>query len=561
MIKVFALMITLCCLTKTDLHAQVILRNYNTLTVPQGYNVVYVKLQGADGGTRHDSKGGQGATIEGYIKVGSGTHQINPGASLRIIPGERGQFGSGGGGTALAYQQLGSTKWTILAVAGGGGGASSGVYEGDQTDVYVNEADGSPATIDHKATGAGKSSANGYGGGGAFSGGSNECAGNAGMLNGIPRLANGGSGCFKKGGAGFGSGGASVEVRQSSSTDYYYGGGGGGYSGGDGGKTKNGGGSYYDRDYFINLSPKANGTTDEPQDGFIAMKFINSSKMTLASAPTPKCMTNKDENLQNSNNIYLFDCKTDVKSQDWNLENGQVHLSFNDKKCLDIKDGKTAKGTNVQLWDCLNPDLLRPLDYLRQQWIYDGRTKQLRSFLDLDKCLNDAYGGKTDNGTNIMLWDCNANGGKADQWDFDNTETVSSPTKVKYMVPFNAPGFAIHSHTYKEVGSNIQLWTKVAGNAAETWFFDGVKLKMKSHPDRCIDIKNNSTSNGANVHLWSCNDKRSQQWVYDGMTKSIRSGADPNKCMQVKDGNYAKRANIELWTCNGSAEQQFSLME
>lgn len=110
--------------------------------------VVGVDLRGGDGGHRYGvnfgitsyfGKGGGGATIRTSFEVGSNPDQINPGAILRVIPGEAGEAraytlgtacGGGGGGSALLLKQsLNDNDWIILAVAGGGGGATGGAND------------------------------------------------------------------------------------------------------------------------------------------------------------------------------------------------------------------------------------------------------------------------------------------------------------------------------------------------------------------------------------------------------------------------------------------------
>ncbi|MCB0156478.1 MAG: RICIN domain-containing protein, partial [Anaerolineae bacterium] len=80
----------------------------------------------------------------------------------------------------------------------------------------------------------------------------------------------------------------------------------------------------------------------------------------------------------------------------------------------------------------------------------------------------------------------------------------------------------------------------------------------------CIDLSSSNTSNGNNIQLWGCNDTNAQKWIYDGMTRSIRSVVNPGKCMQIEyntDGLYDKRSNVNIYDCNGSAVQQFLIQE
>ena len=122
----------------------------------------------------------------------------------------------------------------------------------------------------------------------------------------------------------------------------------------------------------------------------------------------------------------------------------------------------------------------------------------------------------------------------------------------------------MHSHTGAESGSNIQLWTKDNTNIYEQWYFDGLAIEMRDHRNLCIDLNQSSTSNGNNIQLYNCNNTNAQKWLYDGMTRAIRSVINPGKCMQIMpntDGVYGKRSNVEIHDCDGSDVQQFTIQE
>ncbi|MEZ5038699.1 MAG: RICIN domain-containing protein [Saprospiraceae bacterium] len=150
------------------------------------------------------------------------------------------------------------------------------------------------------------------------------------------------------------------------------------------------------------------------------------------------------------------------------------------------------------------------------------------------------------------------------KWTIDGATNISVPVKARFIVPVLAPGFAVHSHTGNESGSNIQLWTKDQTLYAEYWYFDGLTIKMREFRDLCIDLSQSNYDNGNNIQLWNCNGSSAQKWLYDGMTKSIRSAVNHAKCMQIEkntDGVYGKRSNVDIQDCNGSAAQQFLIKE
>jgi hypothetical protein len=115
--------------------------SYVDLKIPDHPTHKYLQLsaRGADGGSRINkllitpfkTKGGGGATVIGYLKIGTGDKEIPPGAMLRFIAGTKGDISvsaltkgaDGGAGTGVFMKKSSSDSWVTLMVAGGGGGA------------------------------------------------------------------------------------------------------------------------------------------------------------------------------------------------------------------------------------------------------------------------------------------------------------------------------------------------------------------------------------------------------------------------------------------------------
>ncbi|BCJ63703.1 ThuA domain-containing protein [Polymorphospora rubra] len=86
-------------------------------------------------------------------------------------------------------------------------------------------------------------------------------------------------------------------------------------------------------------------------------------------------------------------------------------------KCLDVRSGATADGTQVQLYTCNGT--------AAQTWTRNGQT--LRA---LGKCL-DVSGAGTANGTKIQLWTCNGSG--AQNWAPQANQTLVNPASAKCL--------------------------------------------------------------------------------------------------------------------------------
>ncbi|MBP2708604.1 ricin-type beta-trefoil lectin domain protein [Microbispora sp. RL4-1S] len=80
-------------------------------------------------------------------------------------------------------------------------------------------------------------------------------------------------------------------------------------------------------------------------------------------------------------------------------------------RCVDVPNGSTTNGTQVQLWDCGSGT--------NQRWTYTSG-KQLQVYGN--KCL-DANGQGTSNGTQVIIWDCNGQANQ--QWNVNSNGTVT----------------------------------------------------------------------------------------------------------------------------------------
>jgi len=274
-----------------------------------------LEVEGADGGwiefTYTDRfnmartqrvNGGEGATVSAKFNIGNNLGDIPPGAILRMIIGQRGDWAKydllengnygagGGGGSAILISKTNGKNWNVLLVAGGGGGA--GVQKSSEV---IHNNPGMPGNSgeigiggDEREIAAGGRMGRGGesvdfsgGGGGAYGDGTHEPGilqyGNAGWkdheLSGIPIGGVGGiQSNTHRGGWGFGGGGSGDKS----------GGGGGGFSGGGAGYSGfggGGGGSFIESNFVSpqNGNKQQNGNTNNPGDGCVRYKITKNS--------------------------------------------------------------------------------------------------------------------------------------------------------------------------------------------------------------------------------------------------------------------------------------------
>ncbi|MEL7122680.1 MAG: ricin-type beta-trefoil lectin domain protein, partial [Bacteroidota bacterium] len=532
---------------------------------------LYLEAEGGDGGkkevkelggkVRFTVNGGAGATVKARIEIGTKDDQIPPGSIIRFFVARKGKTrvgqttsGAGGGGsTTVLLKKPSELEWNLLMVAGGGGGAYSDCctikYAGHG--AVITEEGGDSDGKGGKNGQSGKVYGTGNGGKegeGIFS----EITGWGKMINGKwvsgdedPTILPIGSSFVLStynntqnyAGSGLPTGGDGGTG----------GGGGGGYSGGGAGrwyKGGGGGGSYLTSSFAITDAQMiSNPSTSDTQDGFIRYKLTDSpgsiGQAIKLAAYTRKCIAVESEELHDGNNMYIWDCKTDAKTQSWKFDGNEIKLTDDNKKCINLDGGSTKNGANIRIKNCNNTNA--------QKWIYDGLTRNIRSHVNTEKCI-DLVNAQTTNGNNIQLWDCKTI--DAQRWTIQEATTISNPTAIKYIMPAQNEDIAFQSSFGAQWGSNVVLGTKNNSNQnKEQWKFDGTQIKYNASQDLCLSVT--QFDNGSNIELRNCANTPFQQWIYNGMTQQIHSAQALGKCIEIQaiGNNFANGQNLYLMDC------------
>ena len=78
--------------------------------------------------------------------------------------------------------------------------------------------------------------------------------------------------------------------------------------------------------------------------------------------------------------------------------------------------------------------------------------------------------------------------------------------------------------------------------------------------NRCLDVTDGSTANGALIQLWGCASSQAQQKFYSHSGSWINTtrvtAAEPLKCLDVTNGSSGDGALIQQWKCASSQAQQ-----
>jgi hypothetical protein len=93
-----------------------------------------------------------------------------------------------------------------------------------------------------------------------------------------------------------------------------------------------------------------------------------------------------------------------------------------------------------------------------------------------------------------------------------------------------------------------------AGAVAAVTFTSSPIVGVQSN--RCVDVANVSTANGAQAQLWDCNRGTNQSWTYDAGRTLVVYG---NKCLQPANNATAAGTALVIWDCTGQASQQWNV--
>ncbi|THV36431.1 endo-1,4-beta-xylanase [Glycomyces buryatensis] len=77
--------------------------------------------------------------------------------------------------------------------------------------------------------------------------------------------------------------------------------------------------------------------------------------------------------------------------------------------------------------------------------------------------------------------------------------------------------------------------------------------------NRCLDVPNQSTTNGTQVQIYDCWTGANQQWTHtDAGELSVYSGGT-RKCLDANGGGTANGTTAIIWSCHGGANQRWNL--
>lgn len=279
----------------------------------------------------------------------------------------------------------------------------------------------------------------------------------------------------------------------------------------------------------------------------------------------------KDGHTNNGTNIQLYE-NNDTAAQQFNVSHdSQGYVTFTNVKSgkvLDLSDAVVKNGGNIQQY--------KSNGTRAQKWIVkrDGDGYIIISALNSNYVL-DLHNAVVNNYRNIQLY--SYNGTNAQRWNI--TKYVSKEQRINNLAAQNKNTLAdgvyeicsvknsnyaldVNSASTRN-GANVQLYLR-NGTQAQAFKVShdsqGFVTFTNINSGKVIDLDGAITKNGRNIHQYASNGTRAQKWIVQksGSGYSIVSAIDTSFALDIRNGFVYSGSNIQLYKSNNTAAQQWT---
>ena len=279
----------------------------------------------------------------------------------------------------------------------------------------------------------------------------------------------------------------------------------------------------------------------------------------------------KDGHTNNGANIQLYE-NNDTAAQQFNVSHdSQGYVTFTNVKSgkvLDLSDAVVKNGGNIQQY--------KSNGTRAQKWIVkrDGDGYIIISALNSNYVL-DLHNAVVNNYRNIQLY--SYNGTNAQRWNI--TKYVSKEQRINNLAAQNKNTLADGVYEICSVknsnyaldvnsastsnGANVQLYLR-NGTQAQAFKVShdsqGFVTFTNINSGKVIDLDGAITKNGRNIHQYASNGTRAQKWIVQqsGSGYSIVSAIDTSFSLDIRNGFVYSGSNIQLYKSNNTAAQQWT---
>ena len=103
-------------------------------------------------------------------------------------------------------------------------------------------------------------------------------------------------------------------------------------------------------------------------------------------------------------------------------------------------------------------------------------------------------------------------------------------------------------------GTQVELWD-CNGGTNQQWTATSAG-ELRVYGSDCLDASGQGTTAGTKVDIWPCSGASNQKWTVNA--SGTITGAQSGLCLDATGAGTANGTLIELWTCNGGSNQQWT---
>lgn len=279
----------------------------------------------------------------------------------------------------------------------------------------------------------------------------------------------------------------------------------------------------------------------------------------------------KDGSTSNGANIQLYESNDTAAQQFKVSHDSQGYVTF-----TNVKSGRVLDLNGAVVKDAGNIQQYTSNGTRAQKWIVkqDGNGYVVMSAINPNYIL-DLNGGSVRNGSNIQLH--SVTGSNSQRWNI--TKYVSKDERINSLAAQNKNTLADGVYEINSVknsnytldvnsastrnGANVQLYLR-NGTQAQAFRVShdsqGFVTFTNINSGKVIDLDGAITKNGRNIHQYASNGTRAQKWIVQqsGSGYSIVSAIDTSFALDIRNGSVYSGSNIQLYKSNNTAAQQWT---
>ena len=279
----------------------------------------------------------------------------------------------------------------------------------------------------------------------------------------------------------------------------------------------------------------------------------------------------KDGSTSNGANIQLYEANDTAAQQFKVSHDSQGYVTF-----TNVKSGRVLDLNGAIVKDAGNIQQYTSNGIRAQKWIVkqDGNGYVVMSAINPNYIL-DLNGGSVRNGSNIQLH--SVTGSNSQRWNI--TKYVSKDERINSLAAQNKNTLADGVYEINSVknsnytldvnsastrnGANVQLYLR-NGTQAQAFRVShdsqGFVTFTNINSGKVIDLDGAITKNGRNIHQYASNGTRAQKWIVQqsGSGYSIVSAIDTSFALDIRNGSVYSGSNIQLYKSNNTAAQQWT---